>query len=111
MIIIAAVDEVHFVDSNQVCGTLEARTLEYFLYEGLVREGPNSRTIVPLLAESWTISNNGLTYTVKLKLDIKFKDFNSIIGEDWIWPLSSARNGNALNPRTAAEHFEILIYI
>jgi len=45
-------------------------------YEGLVRyqQNPPSNKIEPLLADSWTISPDGLTYTFKLHPGVKFID-------------------------------------
>ncbi len=48
------------------------------VYDPLVRFEANK--IVPALAESWTVSNDGITYTFKLRKDVKFSDgtpFNS----------------------------------
>ncbi len=51
-------------------------------YEGLVRyqQDPPANTIEPLLADSWVIAPDGLTYTFTLHPDVKFidgTDFNS----------------------------------
>lgn len=51
------------------------------IYNGLVRfKNPSLKEIVPDLAESWTVSQDGLTWTFKLKTGITFSDgspFNS----------------------------------
>lgn len=44
------------------------------LYEGLVRFGDGTLEIVPSLAESWEIADDGLTYTFKLRPDVRFQD-------------------------------------
>ena len=46
------------------------------LYEGLVKyqSGTASRVIVPSLATSWTVSNNGATYTFQLRQGVLFHD-------------------------------------
>ena len=49
-------------NSNEICRQL---------YDGLV-EFNASDTVVPCLAESWTISENKLTYTFKLRKDVHF---------------------------------------
>ncbi|MBI2280628.1 MAG: ABC transporter substrate-binding protein [Bacteroidetes bacterium] len=46
------------------------------LYEGLVRFNENDLSIEPLLAESWEVDENGLTYTFKLKKGVYFHDNN-----------------------------------
>lgn len=44
------------------------------IYEGLVRYKPGTLEVEPALAESWTISDNGLTYEFKLREGITFHD-------------------------------------
>src|SRR5215471_2541862 len=43
------------------------------LFEGLVRLDETGH-VLPLLARSWTISDDGLTYTFKLQPGVKFHD-------------------------------------
>lgn len=43
-------------------------------FDGLVRFDGNSHKIIPALAESWTISDDGLTWTFKLRKGVKFHD-------------------------------------
>ncbi len=43
------------------------------VFEGLTRIGPNGE-VLPALAESWTISDDGKTYTFKLHTGVKFHD-------------------------------------
>ena len=43
------------------------------VYEGLVYYGENGE-IKPSLAESWTISEDGKTYTFNLRKNVKFSD-------------------------------------
>jgi peptide/nickel transport system substrate-binding protein len=44
------------------------------LYEGLVRYKPGTLEVEPALAESWTVSEDGLTYTFKLRQGVTFHD-------------------------------------
>lgn len=44
------------------------------IYESLLRFKPASTEVEPSLAESWTISEDGLTYTFKLRQGVKFHD-------------------------------------
>ena len=44
------------------------------IYEGLVKYAPDSTDILPCLAKSWEISEDGLTYTFKLQEDVLFHD-------------------------------------
>jgi peptide/nickel transport system substrate-binding protein len=44
------------------------------IFENLVMFGPNSMDIEPQLAKSWTVSEDGLTWTFKLREGVKFHD-------------------------------------
>lgn len=44
------------------------------VYEGLVEYAPNSTELGGLLAESWTISDDGLIYTFKIRDGVNFHD-------------------------------------
>ena len=44
------------------------------IYEGLLKYNPESTEVEPSLAESWTISDDGLAYTFKLREGVKFHD-------------------------------------
>lgn len=44
------------------------------VYEGLVAYKPDSAEIAPALADSWTVSPDGLTYTFTLHPGVKFHD-------------------------------------
>ena len=57
----------------------------------LVRLDINDTTkVVGGLAESWTVSDDGLTYTFKLKPDLKFASGNPITAEDVAWSFERA---------------------
>ncbi len=44
------------------------------IYEGLLKYAADSTEVEPSLAESWEISDDGLSYTFKLKEGVKFHD-------------------------------------
>ncbi len=44
------------------------------VYEGLVEYGPGGTELVGLLAESWTVSDDGTVYTFKIRPDVRFHD-------------------------------------
>jgi len=44
------------------------------VFDSLVALDPNSGEIKPWLAKSWTVSEDGLTYTFQLRDDVKFSD-------------------------------------
>ena len=45
----------------------------YNVYEGLTRVNEDA-TVSPMLAQSWTVSDDGKTYSFKLKQGVKFHD-------------------------------------
>ena len=54
-------------------------------YSTLLRTDPNDKTgtkVVPDLAESWTISKDGRTYTLKLRHGVKFHDGSEFTSKD-----------------------------
>lgn len=60
-------------------------------YDMLVRLDANDTTkVVGGIAESWTVSDDALTYTFKLKPDLKFASGNPITAEDVAWSFERA---------------------
>lgn len=94
-------DDVNCLDPDQSIGATEGSVMAH-IYEGLVREDADCN-IIPLLAESWEISDDGLTYTFHLKEGVKFSDGTDVTGEDWIWSLERARDNESSNSRSVAE--------
>lgn len=66
-------------------------------YIGLVRWSEDNTEIVPALAESFTISPDGLVYTFKLREGGKFSNGRDIKAEDIKWSFE-----RILNPATAS---------
>lgn len=52
------------------------------LYEGLVAANPSLDGVVPRLAESWDISDDGLTYTFHLRPGVRFHNGKDFKAED-----------------------------
>jgi peptide/nickel transport system substrate-binding protein len=57
---------------------LELMSVTNAVYEGLVRYVPGGTDIEGVLAEDWTVSEDGLTYTFTLRDDINFADGSPI---------------------------------
>ena len=60
------------------------------VFEGLTRIGPNGE-VLPDLAESWTISDDGKVYTFKLRTGVKFHDGADFNADDVKFSLDRAR--------------------
>lgn len=66
------VDEIPANLDPQVAASAEDIIACYNLYSGLVRRDPSGE-LVPELAESWTVSSDGLTYTFTIKSGLEYK--------------------------------------
>ncbi|WP_027051378.1 ABC transporter substrate-binding protein [Mesorhizobium erdmanii] len=66
------------------------------VFQGLTRIGPNGE-VLPDLAESWTISDDGKVYTFKLHTGVKFHDGTDFSAEDVKFSLDRARAENSIN--------------
>ncbi|TIU51731.1 MAG: ABC transporter substrate-binding protein [Mesorhizobium sp.] len=66
------------------------------VFEGLTRIGPNGE-VLPDLAESWTISDDGKVYIFKLHTGVKFHDGADFSANDVKFSLDRARADNSVN--------------
>ena len=67
------------------------RVVYHNVYEGLVRFDRNG-DIVPALAESWTISDDGLTWAFQLRNDVLFHDGSPLTLADIVAKFERARD-------------------
>ena len=58
--------------------------------DSLVKTSDDGKSIEPNLAESWTVSDDNLTYTFKLVPGVKFSDGTPVTAADWEWSLNRA---------------------
>jgi len=82
-----AIDDIISLDPQEA---FEISTAEVTgnTYSLLVRLDINDTTRVePDIADSWTISDDGLTYTFKLKPDLKFASGNPITADDVVFTI------------------------
>ncbi|MEL7229239.1 MAG: ABC transporter substrate-binding protein [Pseudomonadota bacterium] len=70
------------------------------LFEGLTRIAANG-AVEPALAESWTISDDGKTYTFKLRSGVKFHDGTDFTADDVKFSLDRARAEGSTNAQKA----------
>jgi ABC-type transport system substrate-binding protein len=73
---------------------LQGFTVIGMLYGGLVRLD-EQLLVVPSLAEEWSVSDDGLTYTFALREGITFSDGTPITADDVVWTFN-----HALDPET-----------
>lgn len=74
------------------------QVLLYNVYETLVRLQPDG-SIAPLLAESWDISDDGLTYTFNLREGVTFHNGDPLTADDVVFSIDNVRE-NADHPFT-----------
>src|SRR6056297_2441048 len=68
------------IDPHKATGALTFEIL-YNIYEGLIQVDKDGQ-LVGLLATDWSISEDGLQYTFKLKQGVQFHDGSSFTSED-----------------------------
>jgi oligopeptide transport system substrate-binding protein len=97
-------DEPQSLDPAIVTGQLEGR-LCLALFEGLTTRNARG-DVIPGMAESWTISPDGLTYTFTLRPGIKWSNGDPLTASDFLnsWE-------RALNPATVSEYSYQLYYL
>ncbi len=66
------------------------------IFEGLTRFAPDG-SVVPGLAESWDISDDGLIYTFSLREGVTFHDGTAMSAEDVVFSLDRARSEDSTN--------------
>lgn len=66
------------------------------VFEGLTRIGPSGE-VLPALAESWTVSDDGTVYTFKLHEGVKFHDGTDFEASDVKFSLDRARADDSTN--------------
>ncbi|HET6521204.1 MAG TPA: ABC transporter substrate-binding protein, partial [Geminicoccaceae bacterium] len=81
------------------------------LYEGLVVHDPRAE-IVPGVAETWEISDDGTVYTFRLREDAKWSNGDPVTAGDFVFsfrrildPATGAKYANVLYPIRGAEAF------
>lgn len=121
VLVVGQIAEPKSLDPHTVTATNDFRILVN-VYDGLVRFRDGTLEVEPALAESWDISEDGKTYTFKLRQGVKFHDgsefnaeavkfnFDRMLKEDHPFystgpfPLSfnfaSVESVNAIDPHT-----------
>jgi len=77
-------------------GTTDGYMLTALLFSNLVAMTP-ALTVVPQLASSWTVSEDGLTWTFYLKPNIKFHQGRTLVAEDVVFSIK-----RIMDPATAS---------
>ncbi|MEN9614321.1 MAG: hypothetical protein RLZZ347_628 [Candidatus Parcubacteria bacterium] len=74
------------------------RDMTALIYSGLLKYEPDG-TLVPDLAESYTISADKLVYTFTLRADAQFHDGTPVTADDIIFTIGRAKDANIKSPK------------
>ncbi len=77
VLVVGQIAEPKSLDPHTVTAVNDFRILMN-VYEGLVRYADGTLQVEPALAESWSISDDGLSYTFKLRAGVKFHDGSAL---------------------------------
>jgi oligopeptide transport system substrate-binding protein len=103
--------EPETLDPHLKTGVPEGR-IGLAIFEGLVNSHPETLGPVPGVAESWDISEDGLTYTFHLRADAKWSDGSALTAQDFydswrrgILPATASQYAYMFYPIAGAEDF------
>ncbi|MCB1493067.1 MAG: peptide ABC transporter substrate-binding protein [Rhodobiaceae bacterium] len=89
------------LDQHKTSTTYEANILRD-LYEGLVIYDAKAK-VIPGVAESWTVSDDGLIYTFTLRGDAKWSNGDPVTANDFVYSMQ-----RIMTPDTGAKYANIL---
>ncbi len=88
--IVATIGDLETLDPAWAYDTASAEAI-FNIYETLVfYDGEHVDKFVPMLAESWTISGDGLVYRFKIRKGIKFHEGGELTPEDVVYSFQRA---------------------
>jgi len=87
-----------FTNANPIYATTSVdNTVSRLIFAGLLKYDANNK-LAPDLAESYTISANGLTYTVRLKPNLTWQDGQPLTSSDVAFTYKTIQNPDAQSP-------------
>ena len=89
----------HLDPTSAAAGAID-QVLYSNVFEGLTKFGPSGE-ILPGLAKSWEVSDNGTVYTFRLQDDVTFHDGTEMTAEDVVFTLDRARADDSTNAQKA----------
>jgi peptide/nickel transport system substrate-binding protein len=84
------------LDPHLSTATASKNMLEH-IYDTLVFVSPEGR-FIPGLAESWTTSADGLTWTFRLRRNVKFHNGRPLVADDVVYSINRIRNPATRSP-------------
>lgn len=89
----------------QISEGVPASHIQRDLFEGLVAEDPNAK-VVPGVAESWELAEDGLSYTFKLRSNAVWTNGESVTANDFVYAYR-----RAVDPATGSAYSFLLFSI
>lgn len=74
------------------------RDLAQLIYSGLLKNDGKGN-FIPDLAESWSVSDDGLTYRVNLRKNVKWHDGRDFSADDVLFTIQTAQNQDFSSPQ------------
>lgn len=69
-----------------------ASNINSYIYESLIKRDEKTLELVPVLAESWEISQDHLTYVFRLKKDLRWQDGHPLTARDVLFSFERIRD-------------------
>jgi len=91
-----SLDPIHCTDTSSA-------TIVLKLFDGLVDQDPETLDIVPAIAKSWEISDDGLVYTFHLKRGVTFHNGREVTSTDFRYSFE-----RCLDPKNRSERSWVL---
>lgn len=89
LVIASAIDDIVSIDPHEAY-EFSGLDLVNNTYDGLVEINPETLKLEPGLAESWTVAEDGMTYSFKMKPGLTFASGNPVTAEAAAWSLQRA---------------------
>ncbi|HET8789771.1 MAG TPA: peptide ABC transporter substrate-binding protein [Modicisalibacter sp.] len=99
---IGVTGELASFDTSQVSGGVWESQVLMDVYEGLVKKGPDGE-ILPGMATSWEVSDDGKTYTFHMREGAKWSDGHPVTAEDFVFGWQ-----HLLDPENASKYAYML---
>ncbi len=86
LVVADAIDDIVSLDPAEAY-EFSGLDLNNNTYDGLIEIDPATLGMVPGLAESWSVADDGMTYTFKMRPGVTFSSGNPLRAEDAAWSL------------------------
>ena len=74
---------------------------QFFSWEAALTLSPDLRTVLPNLAESWTVSDDGRVISIRLRKGLRWSDGEPLTSDDFVFTFNHIWLDKELNPITS----------